>query len=87
MSLRTKNLLPFFVLAALLTIACTSEPPASRQDVLVSVTNELVVPRFQAVAGEMSELHDALHALCAGPDPGTLDAARSAWRGRPELRG
>ena len=73
-------LLPLLVLALLLATACVSQPPPSRQDVLASLTDELIVPRFQEVAGEMSELRDALHALCADPDPGALDAARSAWR-------
>ena len=80
MQIGTKSLLPFFMLVLLLTIACSGEPPASRQDVLVSLTDELIVPRFAAVAGEMGELRDAVHALCATPNADTLDAAQIAWR-------
>lgn len=77
---RTKHLLPLLILALLLTIACSGEPPPSRQDVLVSLTDGLIVPRFQAVAGEMGELRDTFNALCANPNAGTLDKARTAWR-------
>ena len=65
-------------LAAL--IACTQEPPPSRQDVLVSLTRDLIVPRFQSVSAEMHELRTLLHTLCADPNAGSLEAARTAWR-------
>ena len=80
MWLRTKSLLPFFILTLLLTTACSSEPPPSRQEVLVSLTDGLMVPRFEALVGEMDEMRNSLHSLCANPAPGTLNAARSAWR-------
>ena len=68
------------VLALLVAVACTPEPPPSRQDVLASLTHGVIVPRFQSVAGEMGELSDALHTLCAKPSPAALDAGRAAWR-------
>ena len=52
----------------------------SRQDVLVNLTDTVMVPRYQAVASEMDGLRDALHTLCANPTPDALDAARTAWR-------
>lgn len=80
MLLRTTMLLLFSILAPALVIACSSEPPASRQDVLTSVTDELIVPRFQAVAVRMGEMREALDTLCVNPNPETLDVARAAWR-------
>ena len=52
----------------------------SRQDVLVNLTDTVMVPRFQSVADEMNGLRDALHTLCASPTPDALSAARTAWR-------
>ena len=53
---------------------------ASRQDVLVSLTDALIVPRYQSVATETDRLRTALHDLCANPMPDTLATARNAWR-------
>lgn len=72
-------LLPMLVLAALLPAACSSAPPPTKQDVLASLTDDLIVPRFQTVAAETGQLRDALHSLCANPDGDTLSAARAAW--------
>lgn len=72
-------LLSLLVLALLAT-ACASAAPPSRQDVLASLADDLIVPRFQAVATESGQLRDALHSLCAQPNADTLDGARTAWR-------
>ena len=61
-------------------VACTQAPPPTRQEVLASLADDLIVPRFQSVAAEMGELRDALDALCAHPTPDTLAPARTAWR-------
>ena len=68
------------ILAIVAVAACTQAPPPSREDVLISLTDELLVPRFQSVAEEMDGLRAALDALCANPSPDTLGAARTAWR-------
>ena len=68
------------LLAGLLAMACASAAPPSRQDVISSLTDDLIVPRFQAVAAEMGELRDALHAMCADPNASTLAGARNSWR-------
>ncbi len=52
----------------------------SRSDVLVSATDELIVPRFREVAQEMSALQASLNALCDSPSQERLDEARNAWR-------
>lgn len=68
------------LVAALLASACASATPPSQQDVIASLTDDLIVPRFQTVAGEMSDMRDALEALCANSNANTLNAARNAWR-------
>ena len=68
------------LVVALLVVGCASATPPSRQAVLVSLIDDLIVPRFQAVATETGQLRDALHSLCAEPNGNTLDAARTAWR-------
>ncbi len=61
-------------------LACTQTPPPTRQEVLASLADDLIVPRYQSVATEMGELRDALDTLCANPTPDTLASARTAWR-------
>ena len=68
------------LVAAVLASACAGATPPSRQDVIASLTDDLIVPRFQAVAGEMGELRDALNTMCANPNADTLNGARTAWR-------
>ena len=76
---RIAILMPLLVLA-LLVMGCASATPPSRQDVLASLTDHLIVPRFQTVAAGMGELRDALDSLCANPTTDTLGEARTAWR-------
>ena len=65
---------------ALAIVACSSTPTASRQEVLISLTEHVVVPQYTKAAGEMNELSAALHALCANPSYESLTAAQEAWR-------
>ena len=55
--------------------------PPSRQEVLVALTDTVIVPRYRAAAEGMNGLRAALDALCAAPSPEGLAAARAAWRG------
>ncbi|MCY3639232.1 MAG: hypothetical protein OXG80_09085, partial [Chloroflexi bacterium] len=67
--------------ALFVALGCMAqEPPATRAEVLVSATDDLIVPRFQEVAQEMNALQAALDALCDGPTQQRLDDARDAWR-------
>ncbi len=66
------------VLAGL--VACTQTPPPTRQEVLASLADDLIVPRYQSVSTEMGQLRDVLDTLCANPTPDTLASARTAWR-------
>ena len=60
--------------------ACSGEPPPSRQDVLVALTETVIVPQFKSVADEMNNLREALETLCASPSAENLRSAREAWR-------
>ena len=66
--------------ALLALIACTSGPKVARQDVLISLTSNVIVPSLETVAQEASELNDAVVALCDQPSEATLNEARSRWR-------
>ena len=74
------NWVKLSILALLLAVACTQETPPSRQDVLTSLTDQVIVPRFQSVSEEMNVLRAALHSLCSDATPANLDIAREAWR-------
>ena len=52
----------------------------SKQEVIASLTDGLILPRFRSVAEEMSNAQAALHALCSDPSADTLADARTAWR-------
>ena len=52
----------------------------SKQEVIASLTDGLILPRFRSVAEEMSNAQAALHALCSDPSLDTLADARTAWR-------
>lgn len=54
--------------------------PPSRSEVLVSATDDLIVPRFREVAQEMGLLQTSLNALCDNPTQQRLGEAREAWR-------
>ena len=59
-------------------------PTASRQDVLVSLTADVIAPRFETAAAEMNTLRDALHTLCGSPTAANLQRAQDAWRSARE---
>ncbi len=61
-------------------VACAQQPPPTKQEVLTSLADDLIVPRFQQVAQEMDDLNMALAALCSNGGSGELEAARQAWR-------
>ena len=58
----------------------TEAPLPTRAEMLVSATDDLIVPRFREVSAQMSALQAELNALCASPTQERLDAARDAWR-------
>lgn len=69
------------ILAALLAAAfgCSDAGP-TKEDVLISLTDLVIVPGYEAAAHGMNGLDAALTDLCAAPSQPALDAARAAWR-------
>lgn len=69
------------VLVALLVTACSFGPTVSREDVLVSLNENVILPAFRTVDEETEQMRDAVDALCAAPSEETLRRAREEWRG------
>ena len=63
----------------LLMAACTSGGP-SDGDVLISLTDEVIVPAYEAVSRDMARLDQDTKALCNAPRGSSLEAARQSWR-------
>ena len=63
-----------------LALGCGSTESASEEEVLISLTDDIVVPGYQAVAAEAALLEAALEELCARPSDAALSEARQAWR-------
>ena len=70
---------PVFICLAILMTSCTSDAP-SDQEVLISLTDEVVVPAYQAVASDMAWLDHEVKKLCETPSDASLEDARQAWR-------
>ena len=62
-----------------LALACGSQA-LSEEEVLITLTDEIVVPGYEAVAAEAGELKTALETLCSTPSNAALDEARKAWK-------
>lgn len=59
--------------------ACASDGPGEAET-LASVTDNVIVPRYEALASETDALRGAIATACASPSDATLTAARDAWR-------
>ena len=68
------------MLTLLAALACSGDDPVSREEVLVSLTDDVIVPRFEDLAERTGSLRSALHSLCEQPNQARLDVARTAWR-------
>ena len=64
----------------LLVVVGCGEGAPDDSDVLISLTDQVVVPTYRAAGAAALDLETALDALCAGPSDGTLQAAHQAWR-------
>ena len=71
--------MPVFCLLLLASIACTSNGPTD-SEVLISLTDEVVVPTYEGVAQDAAQLSRDVEALCANPGGSSLEAARQSWR-------
>ena len=63
----------------ILSVGCGEGGPDD-SEVLVSLTDQVIVPTYQAAATAALELETALDDLCAAPSDDTLQAAHQAWR-------
>ena len=70
---------PFLGTMCLLVAACASSGP-SDGDVLISLTDEVIVPAYEAVARDMARLDQDTRVLCDAPGEVSLEAARQSWR-------
>ena len=78
MSTASRALLLFGAFVAA-TAACGSSGP-DEAEVLAGITDEVIVPSYEALASETSALGDALATLCASPSDAALSNAHEAWR-------
>ncbi len=62
-----------------LMVGC-GEAQASEADVLISLTDEVILPGYKAAASELDEMRQTLETLCAAPSESALAEAREAWR-------
>ena len=64
-----------------IAMACTGgSGTPSEQDVLVSLTDLVIVPGYESIAVESAELHDSLENLCTNPTQESLAVAQQTWR-------
>ena len=70
-----------FGLSALLVlaIACGSGTTDDAA-VLISLTDSIIVPGYEAVSQEASDLRKALDDLCGSPSEPAMSEAQQAWR-------
>ena len=74
-------LLRAYGLGMLLLLAVGCGPSASDEDaVLISLTDSIIVPGYEALAEEARDLRQALEDLCVRPSDAALIEARQAWR-------
>ena len=66
--------------SALDNAATTPETPTTKKEVVASLTAAVIVPRYEAAAGQMNRLSEAAQSLCDNPSDATLADARQAWR-------
>ncbi len=73
------SLMPALGVLLFLLAACGSRAP-SDQDVLVSLTDTVIVPSYQGAAQDAAKLDQDVQALCNAPSGEALEAARHSWR-------
>ena len=76
-----RHLLRTCVLGALIVFAIGCGPGApDEKEVLISLTDSLIVPGYEAASDAAHELRNALDNLCSGPSDSALNDAQQAWR-------
>ena len=68
------------VVLVLLLAGCGSSSGPSDRDVLISLTDKVIVPAYQEVASEAAGLKQSVDTLCNAPSMSSLETARQLWR-------
>lgn len=71
-------------IAALALAGSCTFAGAGEEQVLISLTDEVIVPRYRLLAERMAHLDSSLASLCARPSEAGLEDARGAWRAARE---
>ena len=76
-----RSILQSYGLVILLTmvVGCGSSAPDEGQ-VLISLTDTVIVPGYEATAAASGDLRQTLEALCASPSADVLSTAQQSWR-------
>ena len=76
-----RSILQSYGLVILLTmvVGCGSSVPDEGQ-VLISLTDTVIVPGYEATAAASGDLRQTLEALCASPSADVLSTAQQSWR-------
>ena len=77
-----RTLARFVPVVSLLLVAltgCASGGGPPDRDVLISLTDEVVVPAYESLAQEMARLDRDVDALCEAPGEASLETARQSW--------
>lgn len=61
------------------SVACDSGPAVSEEEVIIGLTDGVIVPGYRAVAAESRDLRATLEDLCSTPSDMAMDRARQAW--------
>lgn len=72
--------LPVVSLILVALAGCASGGGPSDRDVLISLTDEVVVPAYESLAQDMAQLDRDVDALCNAPGEASLEAVRQSWR-------
>lgn len=80
MMIRTSYAFALILALLVVILACSTDKSVSREEVLVSLTDDVIVPRYRETSERMDTLRHSLTDLCEQPNQARLDVARTAWR-------
>ena len=67
------------VVLLFLLSGCGSSSGPSDRDVLISLTDTIIVPAYQELALKAAGLKQSVETLCTDPNAASLDTARQSW--------
>ena len=68
------------VVLLLILTACASTSGPSDKDVLIGLTDEVILPAYQQLAEESASMKQSVETLCSAPTAASLENARESWR-------